>query len=153
MLWLDLEGTIVDSLWDCNFLEKNIPHIEKFIEIYKADTVGIFTWGWMFHKEADDSFIAEICKRLKVKCSRVITKGDCMDWALANKLWFWENAPANQVYSYEAEESFNEKFDKEKIFIEMFKNEDKSVLIDDTIKDSKRIYFMEKNTTLDLIGI
>lgn len=152
MVWLDLEGTVIDDLTNRNWLEKGqivIPHAE----------FGIFTWGWWDKSEIDWNLIHAIEERfsdniIQHKCVKVLTKKDCMNWMFDNKLWFydgWKNI-SEKIELCLAEENFNEKFTKEECFIEMFKNEKYSWLFDDTIKEDKKIIFLDLDNTILLFN-
>lgn len=131
MIWLDLEGTIIDDLTNRNWLNKNI---NDYI-LNQDDTFGIFTWGWFSADEIDVKLIKLIEKKLKMKFAhKVITKLDCMAFEHNHK-WFWSG---DIEKDFEAECSFNEKFTKEACFIDMFKHSDGSIniLFDDSIEDN-----------------
>ena len=161
MTWLDLEGTVIDNLSNRNWLDKGqivIPHTE----------FGIFTWGWWDESEIDWNLIHAIEERfsdnvIQHKCVKVLTKKDCMNWMFNHKLWFfdgWDNnfsnyrdgEKFNSFLQCMAEESFNEKFTKETCFIEMFKDEKYSWLFDDTIKEDKKIIFLDTDNTIVLFN-
>lgn len=164
MVWLDLEGTVIDDLTNRNWLDTSkiiIPESE----------FGIFTWGWWDQSEIDWDLVHSIEERfsdekidfLIKKCTCVTTKKNCMDWMFKHKLWFfegWENnfadcRNAEQFNSFLqccAEENFNEKFTKEDCFVEMFKHEKLSWLFDDTIKENKKITFLDNDNTVVLFN-
>lgn len=151
MVWLDLEGTVIDDLSNRNWLDKGkiiIPHTE----------FGIFTWGWWDETEIDWDLVHVIEERfsdniIQHKCVKVFTKKDCMRFMIANKMWWFDNF--ENLTGMElccAEEKFNEKFTKETCFIEMFKNEKYSWLFDDMIKEDKKIMFLDTGNTIVLFN-
>lgn len=144
MIWIDLEGTIIDDLWNKNWMQDNISKIA-----IPQHEFGIFTWGWKTHDEIDINLVAAIENKLNRHCEQVITKIDCMKFAETMKTWTWNG----NIHSMEAELSFNEKFDKEKAFIEMFKSEKNSMLFDDTIVDSKVIKFLDTDNVITLMKV
>lgn len=140
MIWLDLEGTVIDDLWNRHWLQSNIDN--KII--LPQSKFGIFTWGWFDKDDIDWDFVKLLETKLtnnvvKKECIKVITKTDCMSWMRNNKKWFWNKELQFDAF---AEESFNEKFDKVRCFIEMFKHEPGiHWLFDDTIEDFAKINF------------
>lgn len=157
MVWLDIEGTIIDDLSNRKWLDKG-----RIIVL--GTKFGLFTWGWWDQSEIDWDLVHSIEERFSNKtCVKVITKKDCMDFMFNNKLWFfegWDNnfsnyrdgEKFNSFLQCMAEESFNEKFTKEECFIEMFKKEKESWLFDDTIKDDKKITFLDNDNTILLFN-
>lgn len=164
MVWLDLEGTLIDDLSSRKWLDTS-----KIVLL--NSNFGIFTWGWWDQSEIDWELIHSIEEKfssarnnvLETKCVKVITKKDCMDFMFNNKLWFfdgWDNnfsnyrdgEKFNSFLQCMAEESFNEKFSKEECFIEMFKHEKLSWLYDDTIRDNKRITFIDNDNIIVLLN-
>ena len=163
MVWLDLEGTVIDDLTNRNWLDNT--------KIIIPDSqFGIFTWGWWDETEIDYDLIQAIEERfsdknndfLKKKCKCIVTKKNCMNWMFDHKLWFfdgWENdfEEYKKIGYYKtqlcfAEENFNEKFSKADCFIEMFKHEKVSWLFDDTIKEERKITFLSNDHTVVLFN-
>lgn len=147
MIWLDLEGTIIDDLTNRNWLNENINDI-----VNQDDTFGIFTWGWFSKDEIDVVLIKLIENKLKMKFTgKVITKLDCMAFE-HNRKWFWSG---DIEKDFEAECSFNEKFTKEACFIDMFKHSDGSIniLFDDSIEDTKVITFLDTGNIIKLVKV
>lgn len=100
---------------------------------------------------------------LKKKCTRVVTKKNCMDFMFTHGQWFFDgwkdgfeeykkNVSNDNFLQCCAEENFNEKFSKEDCFVEMFKHEKLSWLFDDTIKDDKKITFLDNDNTVILFN-
>lgn len=164
MVWLDLEGTIIDDLSNRNWLDTS-----KIAML--GSEFGIFTWGWWDETEIDWDLVHAIEERfsdekidfLKKKCTRVVTKKDCMDFMFTHGQWFFDgwkdgfeeykkNVSNDSFLQCCAEENFNEKFSKEDCFVEMFKHEKLSWLFDDTIKDDKKITFLDNDNTVILFN-
>lgn len=162
MTWLDLEGTLIDDLTSRNWMDtSNI--------IVLGVNFGIFTWGWWDQSEIDWELVHAIEERFSTRngitksCTKVITKKDCMDFMFSQGHWFydgWDNnfsnyrdgEKFNSFLQCCAEENFNEKFTKEDCFVEMFKSEKLSWLFDDTVKDNKKITFLDNDNTIVLFN-
>lgn len=86
-LFLDIEGTIIDSLFNPVFLEENCRKIKKFIVDTKPDFVHLFTWGWKTKKERDPNLYWDIMEKLNVSsiCNpgRLFTKAESVDLCIA----------------------------------------------------------------------
>lgn len=163
MTWLDLEGTLIDDLSSRKWLD-----ISKIVLL--KSNFGIFTWGWWDQSEVDWDLIHSIEEKfsatrsdvLATKCVKVITKKDCMDFMFQKGLWSydgWENEFADykniecdKFQQCCAEEHFNSNWSKETCFIEMFKHEKLSWLYDDTIRDNKRITFIDNDNIIVLLN-
>lgn len=149
MVWLDLEGTVIDNLWDRNWLDDKIDAIAVW-----GSKFGVFTWGWFYHSEVDMEFIHLLEKKVQINeampktCVKIITKKDCMEAMISCGKWFWDGK-----LDINAEMAFNEKFTKQDCFIQMFKHEDDSWLLDDSIEDTMSIHFKEYKTNLHLIKV
>lgn len=67
--YIDLEGTVIDSLSERNFLNDNILAISKFIHRHDAMPyrVNIFTFGWKYDSEIDPALVDSIMDRLAIE--------------------------------------------------------------------------------------
>lgn len=91
--FLDIEGTVLDSLQSRRFLEFNCDQIKKFIakrvdgvENYK---LFIYTWGWKQHKDIEPELVKEILAKVGVTedhYGRVYVKEDAIE-LIADTLW------------------------------------------------------------------
>ena len=52
-IFTDIENTIIDDLFNHNFLEDNCKKIVKLINEEKPLAFHFFTWGWKTSKEVD----------------------------------------------------------------------------------------------------
>lgn len=145
MVYVDIEGTVIDDLFEMNWLTDNIEKIKPHIK----EEFGIFTFGWMHQSEVDKNFVKLLETKFNAKCVKIYTKSECMLSMYNRKKWFWNES---DMFSSEAEISFNEKFNKENCFIEMEKD-NCSTLIDDSIEESKIITFIDIGKTVALISI
>ena len=91
--FLDIEGTLLDSLQSRRFLEFNCDQIKKFIakrvdgvENYK---LFIYTWGWKQHKDIEPELVKEILAKVGVTedhYGRAYVKEDSIE-LIADTLW------------------------------------------------------------------
>ena len=51
VVFIDIEGTIIDSLDSMQVLDKQCDSIKKYIKEIQPDKVHLFTWGWKYHTE------------------------------------------------------------------------------------------------------
>lgn len=93
-LFLDIEGTIIDSLFNPEFLEENCKKIKKFIIDTKPDIVHLFTWGWKDITEIDAFLVLEMFNHIgintgidrfgiKVVLGETFVKVDSVDLCIA----------------------------------------------------------------------
>lgn len=85
-LILDIENTVIDSLFSCSFMEENCRKIGEFIKKYDPRFVHLFTWGWKTRNDADIAITDRIYERLGVdRFTRglLYTKNDSVDYAIS----------------------------------------------------------------------
>lgn len=143
-IFLDLEGTIIDDLESCIFLENNCRKIKNFIKTLpmKLESVNIFTWGWLLRKEVNKSnmeLLKNIALKLDTPIDSVVVKEDSL----------LHHAQLNgkaKITLPDYEIALNDTgFNKEQSFIEMFREYSLSnpcILIDDQIEYTKTINFL-----------
>lgn len=152
MIFLDLEGTLIDDLENRNLLQDNIKSIKVRMDYYfdcfriseknkhSGKRFGIFTFGWLEKKEIDFELIKIIENNLDMVLGydsnenpMIIVKETVM-----NNLRAHGNFKcAKGISIYEKEMLFNEQFNKQQAFIEFVKNEwrgTQQILIDDQVE-------------------
>jgi len=72
VIYLDIEGTLIDSLNNTEFLADNCERIKAFIKARNPARVNIFTWGWKTHEEIQ----GPIVKALFDKIGALNCRGD-----------------------------------------------------------------------------
>lgn len=82
-IFLDIENTIIDSLFDMNFMEENCKKLRLFC-LGRKDllTVNFFTWGWQNKSEIDQAVINKLFEKLGIDEAHqgiVLTKEDSVD--------------------------------------------------------------------------
>ena len=77
--YIDIEGTLIDDLFNANYLHHNCANIKNYI--HKHDgypyVVDIFTWGWKTGKEIEKGLVHNLFNRLEIlpeNRGRVIVK-------------------------------------------------------------------------------
>ena len=83
-IFLDIENTVIDSLFDMNFLDEQCTRLRYFILGCGDDllTVNFFTWGWKTQAEVDDEVVKRLFDRLGVPEDNrgiVLTKEDSVN--------------------------------------------------------------------------
>jgi hypothetical protein len=147
-IFLDLEGTIIDDLDSCTFLDKNCENIKSFIKNLPIKTkhIHIFTWGWLLRSDVSESifkpFFKNVEKKLDCTIDSVVIKEDSLLFhALQNG--------KTKITLPDYEIALNDAgFTKEQSFIEMFKKHsigNPHILIDDFIDEPKSIVFHNEN--------
>lgn len=151
-IFLDLEGTIIDNLESCTFLENNCKKIKNFLKTLPTaiESVNIFTWGWLKHEEIENDIIKSISDKIGFNINSVLTKEDSLIF----------NARINCRFSIVLEnyerELYDSGFTKEQSFIEMFREHSLSnpcILIDDQIEYTKTINFLRGTDNKLLIEV
>lgn len=94
-IFFDIENTIIDDLWNCNFLQDNCDRISKWLRKHYCFTPGLkchlFTWGWKERSEINEEIVKNIFGRLEIpEANRGIvwTKDDSIQCVFNNK---WVN--------------------------------------------------------------
>jgi len=85
-LILDIENTVIDSLFSCRFMEDNCRKIAEFIKKYDPLFVHLFTWGWKTGSEADIAIADRIYDRLGIdgfNRGLLYTKNDSVNYAIS----------------------------------------------------------------------
>lgn len=86
-IFIDIENTIIDSLFDRNWMSENIERIKKFLKTNEKDTltVNIFTWGWQTTDEIEPELVTMLFDKLEVPASNrgnVVIKENSVDLAI-----------------------------------------------------------------------
>lgn len=84
-IFLDIENTVIDSLFDNNFMQDNCERIKQFILKSKASKVNIFTWGWKNKSEIKLYIVDAIFDKLEIPAEqrgRIIVKEDSVRTAI-----------------------------------------------------------------------
>jgi hypothetical protein len=79
--YVDIEGTLIDNLFDCNYLPHNCENIKEYIHRHDSGpyVVDLFTWGWVEQSEIDRGIVHNLFNRLEIlpaKRGSVIVKAD-----------------------------------------------------------------------------
>lgn len=97
---LDIENTVIDSLFSCMFMEDNCRKIAEFIKKYDPLFVHLFTWGWKTGSEADIAIADRIYDRLGVdgvNRGLIYTKNDSVNYAISRG-WLHEEDREEVLY-------------------------------------------------------
>lgn len=86
-IFIDIENTIIDSLFSRNWMPENIERIKKFLKTNEKDTlsVNIFTWGWKTTEEIEPELVTMLFDKLEVPASNrgnVVIKENSVDLAI-----------------------------------------------------------------------
>lgn len=84
-IFLDIENTVIDSLFDNNFMQDNCERIKQFILKSKPSKVNIFTWGWKNKSEIKLYIVDAIFDKLEIPAEqrgRIIVKEDSVRTAI-----------------------------------------------------------------------
>lgn len=67
-IYVDIEGTLIDDLFNANFLNHNCDNIRDYIHKHDGHhyKVHIFTWGWVHRSEIELGLVDNLYKRLEV---------------------------------------------------------------------------------------
>lgn len=67
-IYVDIEGTLIDDLFNANFLNHNCDNIRDYIRKHDGHNykVHIFTWGWVHRSEIELGLVDNLYKRLEV---------------------------------------------------------------------------------------
>lgn len=85
-LILDIENTVIDSLFSCSFMDENCRKIAEFIKKYDPLFVHLFTWGWKTSNDVDLAITNRIYDRLGVdgfNRGLLYTKNNSVDYAIS----------------------------------------------------------------------
>lgn len=88
-IFIDIENTIIDSLFDRIWMSENIERIKKFLKTNEKDTlsVNIFTWGWQTTDEIEPELVTMLFDKLEVPerlRGNVVIKENSVDLAIEN---------------------------------------------------------------------
>lgn len=67
-IYVDIEGTLIDDLFNANFLNHNCDNIKEYIHKHDGHhyKVHIYTWGWVHRSEIELGLVDNLYKRLEV---------------------------------------------------------------------------------------
>lgn len=159
MIFLDLEGTLIDDLENRTLLQNNIIPLKKALNewfdyhmIYGKDRYwgkkfGIFTFGWLRQSEIDFDLLHILEDNLDCVFATdnnmrpiVITKETVMDKLKETGDFKFDDKPHLSITK---ELCFNEQFTKQQAFIQYIKRTDNygwSILIDDQVERVNIVY-------------
>lgn len=88
-IFVDIEGTLIDDLFNANFLNHNCDNIKEYIHKHDGHhyKVHIYTWGWVRRSEIELGLVDNLYKRLEVDKEHrgtIYVKEDAVDGLLAN---------------------------------------------------------------------
>ena len=68
-IFIDIENTVIDSLFDRNWMPSNIEGIKKCLKKMEDETltVSLFTWGWTKTEEIEPELVKMIFDKLEVR--------------------------------------------------------------------------------------
>lgn len=99
-LILDIENTVIDSLFSFRFMADNCRKIAEFIKKYDPLFVHLFTWGWKTVSEAEIAIADSIYDRLGVdgvNRGLLYTKNDSVNYAISRG-WLKEEDREEVLY-------------------------------------------------------
>lgn len=99
ILYLDIENTVIDSLFNPVFMDSNVRRIRRFIESFGPQKVCLFTWGWKTKREIEPDLINTIFDELRVegtKRGEIFVKEDSIDIAI-RKGWLLNEDKARAI--------------------------------------------------------
>ena len=66
--YVDIEGTLIDDLWNANYLNHSCDNIKEYIHKHDghAYKVNLFTWGWTLRSEIELGLVDNLFKRLDI---------------------------------------------------------------------------------------
>lgn len=76
-LFLDIEGTIIESLDDPRFMPENIERIQKTIKVLEPATITIFSFAWHVIEDVDWKLMKEFEEMFGMKLN-IFPKNDLM---------------------------------------------------------------------------
>ena len=147
-IFLDLEGTLIDDIKNCKYLEENCKTISNFIHTYSADTikVHIFTWAFLQRSEITKDANYTVLKNIEQKIGHIISSYVVKEDSLLHHASV-QGIERIDLPQYEIA-VYDSGFTKEHSFIEMFKEAsftETHILIDDCISEPKAINFIKDN--------
>ena len=82
--YVDIEGTLIDNLFDANYLHHNCANIKNYIHKHDGHPykVDFFTWGWKTEKEIEKGLVHNLFNRLEIlpeNRGRVIVKEESVE--------------------------------------------------------------------------
>jgi hypothetical protein len=83
-IYVDIEGTLIDDLFNANFLNHQCDNIKEYIHKHDGHhyKVNIYTWGWVHRSEIELGLVDNLYKRIGVdKAHRgtIFVKEDAVD--------------------------------------------------------------------------
>ena len=134
-IYVDIEGTLIDDLFNANFLNHNCDNIRDYIHKHDGHNykVHIFTWGWVHRSEIELGLVDNLYKRLEVAKERrgsIYVKEDAVNTVID----FYPEMPYDRAILMNPGGFHHYGFSKPAIWRLMITSENKcNVLIDDTV--------------------
>lgn len=134
-IYVDIEGTLIDDLFNANFLNHNCDNIRDYIHKHDGHNykVHIFTWGWVHRSEIELGLVDNLYKRLEVAREHrgsIYVKED----AVKTLIDFYPEMPYDRNILMNPGGFNHYGFSKPAIWGLMITSENKfNVLIDDTV--------------------
>lgn len=163
MLFIDLEGTLINDLEDRQILQENIVKVKSFITkhfeskgvpkwIRPTEHIGIFTFGWLTEKEINRDMISILENVLGFNLDFVIVKENVMYLLRDKDVFHYDKSLPLDV---EAEVFFNSQLSKQDAFIQYVKHsctDINTILIDDQV-ERMNVEFPKTRTSIQLYNI
>ncbi len=146
-IYVDIEGTLIDDLFNANFLNHNCDNIRDYIHKHDGHhyKVHIFTWGWVHRSEIELGLVDNLYKRLEVAKEHrgsIYVKEDAVNTLID----FYPDMPFDRNVLMNPGGFGHYGFSKPSIWSLMITSENKfNVLIDDTVDceiDSDKIKYI-----------
>ncbi|WP_405328046.1 DUF3696 domain-containing protein [Fibrobacter sp.] len=146
-IYVDIEGTLIDDLFNANFLNHNCDNIRDYIHKHDGHhyKVHIFTWGWVHRSEIELGLVDNLYKRLEVAKEHrgsIYVKEDAVNTLID----FYPDMPFDRNTLMNPGGFGHYGFSKPSIWSLMITSENKfNVLIDDTVDceiDSDKIKYI-----------
>lgn len=139
-IFLDIENTVIDSLFDMNFMDENCNSIRLFILGCGDDllSVNFFTWGWTTREEIEPEVVKRMFDRLCVpedKRGDVFVKNDSVDLMIKQGFLHEEDREEALVPGAMMNEYGLTKMECFHRMAERFIPGTKAILIDDLVDD------------------
>lgn len=146
-IYVDIEGTLIDDLFNADFLNHNCDNIRDYIHKHDGHhyKVHIFTWGWVHRSEIELGLVDNLYKRLEVAKEHrgsIYVKEDAVNTLID----FYPDMPFDRNTLMNPGGFGHYGFSKPSIWSLMITSENKfNVLIDDTVDceiDSDKIKYI-----------
>ena len=136
-IYVDIEGTVIDSLFNPVFLDEQCDKIGEFISNECPDKVNFFTWGWLDRRDIDSSMVTVMFNRLNVPVElrgSVYTKEDSVDTML-NDGWIIDDDKDDAIHgTLTTEYGISKLACFENFCMDPPRRGDDSILIDDLVE-------------------